>query len=129
LKFNDATISCMRKIFLLALLLTLPYLTYAATSISGTWTAKLDYQGQGGTATFVLKQDGENLTGEYSGARGEADVTGTVKGRDVDFEFETTTALIHYRGKLSSDGSKIEGTYDYSGQTSGTFVATRAETN
>jgi hypothetical protein len=117
----------MRKIFVLAFFLALPFLAYAATNITGTWTAKLDYQGQGGTATFVLRQNGENLTGEYSGARGEADVTGTVKGRDVDFQFETVTALIHYHGKVSSDGTRIEGTYDYSGQADGTFVATRAE--
>jgi hypothetical protein len=117
----------MRKIFILAIFLALPFLAYAATNISGTWTVKLDYQGQGGTATLVLKQDGENLTGEYSGARGEADITGTVKGRDVDFQFETVTALIYYHGKVSSDGTKIEGTYDYSGNTSGTFIATRAE--
>ena len=111
---------------MLALFLALPLVAFAANNISGTWEAKFDFQGQGGTATFVFHQDGEKLTGTYSGAHGEADVTGTVVGRVIEFQCETPDVLIRYHGRLSDDGAKIEGTYDYSGQTIGTFVATRA---
>jgi hypothetical protein len=37
---------------------------------------------------FVLKQDGEKITGKYSGPYGEHDVTGTVRGEKVVFGFE-----------------------------------------
>jgi hypothetical protein len=107
------------------LLLSFPMVAFAATTIAGTWNVKLDYQGQGGTATIVLKQDGEKLTGEYSGPRGDADVTGTITGRNVELKLDAPDSETFYHGRLSSDGTKIEGTYDFSGQRAGTFVATR----
>src|SRR5262250_1419307 len=55
-----------------------------AADVTGTWNATVDLGGgQGGTPTFVLKQDGEKLTGTYSGALGESPVTGTIKGSDI----------------------------------------------
>lgn len=98
-----------------------------AVDVTGTWNAKVDLGGQGGSPTFVLKQDGEKLTGKYSGALGEAEVHGTVKGSDVVWDFEASGAAIHYAGKLDSTGNKMEGTVDYGGQASGTFTATKKE--
>lgn len=106
-------------------LLSFPIVAFAATSIAGTWNVKLDYQGQGGNATLVLKQDGEKLTGEYSGPRGDADVTGTINGRKVELELDTPDTEIFYHGRVSTDGTRIYGTYDFSGQRAGTFEATR----
>ncbi len=68
-----------------------------------------------------------NLTGTYSGALGEAPIKGTVKGNDVTIDFDASGAAVHYAGKISADGNKIEGTVDYGGQASGTFTATRSE--
>jgi len=99
-----------------------------ATDLTGTWNAKVDLGGQGGSPTFVLKQDGEKLSGTYSGALGEAPVHGTVKGSEVTFDFEVSGAAIHYAGKVDSTGKKMEGTVDYGGQASGTFTAIKAET-
>ncbi len=107
------------------LLLSFPMVAFAVATIAGTWNVKLDYQGQGGNATLVLKQDGEKLTGEYSGPRGDADVTGTINGRNVELELQTPDRETFYHGRLSSDGTKINGTYDFSGQRAGTFEATR----
>ena len=98
-----------------------------AADLTGAWTAKVDLGGQGGTPSFVLKQEGEKLTGTYSGALGDAPLHGTIKGNDVAWDFEVQGAQVHYAGKLDSTGSKIEGTCDYGGQASGTFVATRKE--
>lgn len=98
-----------------------------AVDLSGTWNAKVQLGDQSGSPTFVLKQDGEKLTGTYSGALGEAPLTGTVKGNAVTFDFEVSGAKIHYEGKLDQDGNKMEGTCDYGGQASGTFVATRKQ--
>ncbi len=109
---------------ILATVVVLSLAAYAA-SISGTWNAKVDLGGQGGTPTFVLKQDGEKLTGTYSGALGDAPLTGTVKGNAVMFDFDAQGAKVHYEGKLNADGTQMEGTCDYGGQASGTFTATK----
>jgi hypothetical protein len=98
-----------------------------AADVTGTWNAKVDLGGQGGSPSFILKQDGEKLTGTYSGALGEAPLHGTIKGSDVAFEFEASGAAIKYAGKLDSSGKKMEGTVDYGGQASGTFTATKGE--
>ena len=113
---------------MLAVLLSLVLATaalLAATDLTGTWKAKVNLGSQTGSPTFELKQDGEKLTGKYSGALGEASLTGTVKGSNVAWDFRASGADIHYVGKISADGSKIEGIVDYGGQASGTFTATR----
>ncbi|HKF23809.1 MAG TPA: hypothetical protein VKE93_19705 [Candidatus Angelobacter sp.] len=96
-----------------------------AADVTGTWDMKVDLGSQGGSPTFVLKQDGEKLTGTYSGALGEATVHGTVKGNEVVIDFESSGAAIHYAGKLDTTGNKMEGTVDYGGLASGTFTGTR----
>jgi opacity protein-like surface antigen len=99
-----------------------------AADISGTWNATVNLGDQTGSPTFVFKQDGEKLTGTYSGALGDARLSGTIKSSEIAFDFEASGIAVHYAGKLSADGRKIEGTVDYSGQASGTFTATRRET-
>jgi hypothetical protein len=101
--------------------------TLLAADVTGTWNATVDLGGQGGTPSFVLKQDGEKLTGTYSGALGEAPLHGTIKGDAVTFDFEVQGAAVHYAGKLDADGKSMKGTCDYGGQASGTFTATKAE--
>src|SRR5215472_6745677 len=94
-----------------------------AIDLTGTWDAKVTLStGQSGTPTFVLKQDGEKLTGTYSGALGDAPINGTVKGSDVTINFEVSGAQIHYSGKVDKEGKKMEGSVDYAGQASGTFT-------
>jgi hypothetical protein len=92
--------------------------------ISGTWIAQVETDAGSGTPKFVLKQDGEKLTGTYSGALGEAKVTGSVKGQDVTIEFNAGAAII-YTGKLDDAGKVITGTCDLGGQARGTFQATK----
>jgi hypothetical protein len=118
----------MKKVFVVLTLMILTAASlFAATNLTGTWNAKVDLGTQTGSPTFELKQDGEKLTGKYSGALGDAPLTGTVKGNDVTWDFDASGAAVHYVGKVSADGSKIEGTVDYGGQASGTFTATRSE--
>jgi hypothetical protein len=99
-----------------------------AADISGTWNSTVNLGDQTGSPTFVFRQDGEKLTGTYSGALGDAKLTGTIKGNEITFDFEASGFAVHYAGKLNSDGKKIEGIVDYGGQASGTFTATRRET-
>jgi opacity protein-like surface antigen len=100
-----------------------------AADISGTWNATVNLGDQTGSPTFVFKQDGEKLTGTYSGALGDAKLSGTVKGNEISFDFEAQGIAVNYSGKLSADGKRIEGTVDYGGQVSGTFTATKRETS
>jgi hypothetical protein len=114
--------------FLATLLLFAATAATLAVDISGTWNATVNLGDQTGSPTFVFKQDGEKLTGSYSGALGDAQLKGTIKANEIAFDFEASGIAVHYAGKLSADGKKIEGTVDYGGQASGTFTATRRET-
>jgi autotransporter translocation and assembly factor TamB len=116
----------MTRLLLILGIMAVLTLTVFAVNISGTWNAKVDLGGQGGTPTFVLKQDGERLTGTYTGALGDAPLTGTIKADKIAFDFTVQGNKIHYEGTVNSDGTKMEGTCDYGGQASGTFTATKA---
>lgn len=97
-------------------------LVLMAADISGTWSASVALDAGSGTATFVLKQSGDKLTGTYTGALGEAQVSGTVKGSDVEWSFENADAgKCTYTGKL--EGGKITGTVVYGQLGKGTFTA------
>lgn len=115
----------MKKALILSALLFLASTAFA-TDLTGTWNAKVELStGQSGTPTFTLKQDGDKLTGTYSGALGDAPIKGTVKGNDVTIDFEASGAQVHYVGKVDNEGKKMEGTVDYAGQASGKFTATK----
>src|SRR5579863_401369 len=125
--FQPHLVSCgtvKKQALTLATLLLLSLAAYAASNVSGTWNAKVDLGGQGGTPTFVLKQDGEKITGTYTGALGDADITGTLKDNKISFDFNVQDNKIHYEGTVNSAGDQMEGTCDYGGQASGTFKAT-----
>lgn len=89
--------------------------------ISGTWAVEIEIAGQQGMPEFTLKQEGEKLTGKYKGQFGDADVTGTVKGKDVEFSFEAQGAKITYKGTVDKDTMK--GSADYAGQATGEWKA------
>ena len=82
-----------------------------AADVTGKWRFQVETDAGAGSPTFVLKQDGEKLSGTYSGQLGEAPVTGTVKGDDVEISFEAAPTgeklTIKYSGKVSGD--TIEG--------------------
>src|SRR5262245_47678419 len=76
----------MRRILTL-IALAVTALTLSAADISGTWSAAVTLDAGSGTATFMFKQTGDTFSGTYSGALGEAKVTGTVKGNQVEWSF------------------------------------------
>jgi len=100
-------------------------LVLSAADISGAWSAAVTLDAGSGTATFVFKQSGENLTGTYTGQVGTATLTGTVKGSDVEWSFDGGDAgKVSYKGKLDDTG-KITGTAEYGQLGKGTFTAQR----
>lgn len=111
------------KTLLICALLTLLSLTLLGADLSGTWSADVTLDAGSGTATFVFKQAGDNLTGTYTGVAGTANVTGTVKGSDVEWAFEgAEVGKVSYKGKLDASG-KITGTVEYGQLGSGKFTA------
>src|SRR5260370_35489018 len=99
----------MKKVSLIFAFMALAAIALcAATDLTGTWNAKVNLGDQQGSPTFVLKQDGEKLTGTYSGALGEAPIKGTVKANEVTMDFEPSGAAIHYAGKVSAAGATID---------------------
>lgn len=89
--------------------------------ITGTWAVEIEIGGQQGMPEFTLKQEGKKLSGKYKGQFGDADVTGTVNGKDVEFSFEAQGAKITYKGTIDRDTMK--GTADYAGQATGDWKA------
>ncbi len=118
-------LAAMKKLLLFAALASAS--AYAA-DITGTWEAQVDLDAGSGTATFTFKQSGEALTGTYSGTLGEANITGKLEGRHVEWSFEASqggeSAKIKYSGTLAPDGS-ISGDCDYGPIGKGNFKATK----
>ena len=100
----------------------------AKVDVTGTWTFTVQTSAGAGTPTITLKQDGEKVTGHYSGQLGEADLTGTVKGQDIVFSFtvdaQGTPLKNTYTGTIESADS-LKGTVDIAGLATGTFTAKR----
>ena len=96
-----------------------------AQDVSGTWEFDVELDVGGGSPTFVFQQDGETLSGTYQGTFGDADVTGTVSGNDIEFTFEVQGATATYTGTISGD--TMEGSCDYGGVGSGTWQAEKVE--
>ena len=100
----------------------------AKTDVTGKWVFAVETSAGSGTPTMTLKQDGEKLTGHYSGQLGETDVAGTVKGSDIKITFtidaQGTTINFVYTGTLESKDA-MKGKVDLGGLGDGTFTAKR----
>ncbi len=66
-------------------------------------------------ATATLKQDGEKVTGTFSGPQGDVETTGTVKGNTLSLAFSVNTqqgALsITLNGEVT--GTSMKGVLDF----------------
>ena len=108
---------------LAALIMVFSAVVLRAADVSGTWTANVVLDAGSGMATFVFEQKGETLSGTYSGVVGQAKVTGTVKGDQVEWSFDGGQAgKVTYHGTLDG-ASKMKGTTEYGGLGKGTFTA------
>ena len=95
----------------------------AQYDVTGTWDFVVELDAGGGEPTFVFTQDGETLTGTYRGLFGEAEVTGTVTGNQIEFRFGAQSSEAVYTGTI--DGDAMAGTCDYGGVGEGTWEADR----
>jgi invasion protein IalB len=96
----------------------------AKIDLTGTWNLQVNTEAGSGTPTVIFKQDGEKLTGQYSGQFGESSFTGTLKGSDLRFEFDVSaegnTVHIVYAGTVDKDTMK--GSVKFGDLGEGTFT-------
>ena len=99
----------------------------AKVDVTGKWAFNVETSAGAGTPTFTFKQDGEKLTGHYTGTFGEAELTGTMKGADIAFSFavdaQGTAIKSTYTGTVDKDTMK--GKLVIEGLGEGTFTAKR----
>jgi hypothetical protein len=95
-----------------------------SVSVTGKWILDVQTDAGSGTPTVTLKQDGEQLTGHYSGQLGEAELTGSIKNNEFSFSFagdaQGQQFKVTYAGTVEKDTMK--GTVDLGGLASGTFT-------
>ncbi len=91
--------------------------------LTGQWTFAVETSAGSGSPSFVFRQEGETLTGQYSGALGEAPLKGTVKGNEINFTIEVSQGKLVYKGKI--ENGVIKGTVTLGDLGSGTFTGKR----
>ena len=100
----------------------------AKVDLTGKWLFTVDTGAGSGTPTITLQQQGETLTGHYSGQLGEADLKGSVKGQEVAFMFSVDAQGVKldctYTGSIENKDS-LKGKVDIAGFATGTFTAKR----
>ena len=97
--------------------------------ITGKWVFTVETSAGTGTPTVTFKQDGEKITGHYSSMTlGEADFTGTVKGRDIAFNFMANVLdmqiPVSYTGTIEGKDA-MKGKIVITGVGDGTFTGKR----
>lgn len=95
-----------------------------AADVAGTWDLKVETQAGTGTPTLVLVQDGEKLTGTYTGRFGKSPITGTIKGNALEFAFTASgpmgSAEVSYSGTV--DGASVSGSMKMGSMAGGNFT-------
>ena len=103
-------------------------LTATAADIAGTWNLTVTTQAGTGTPTLVLIQNGETLTGTYTGRFGTSPIKGTYKDGAIAFSFDVSgpmgSAQVSYTGKV--DGDSMSGSMQMGSMAGGTFTGKRA---
>ena len=116
-----------RAAIILAALAMTAHLGAQATNVTGEWLFNVQTDQGGGTPTLTFKQDGEKLTGKYTGQLGSADLTGTMKGNAIHFTFtidvQGQQAPVTYDGTVEKNTMK--GKMDIGGMVNGTFTGTK----
>ena len=114
----------MRQVRTLSLalgFLALVALPVSGQDVAGIWVLSVNLgAGGSGVATFVLEQEGTNITGTYSGAMGSRiAVTGTVEDGTVKLFFPSDEGVVAYEGSI--EGITMSGTCVYGELGEGSF--------
>ena len=100
----------------------------AKVDVTGKWAFSVETAAGSGNPTLTMKQDGEKLTGHYSGQLGESDFTGTLKGQAIYIKFtidvQGNQLEYIYDGTVESKDA-LKGKVSIVGLGDGTFTAKR----
>ena len=100
----------------------------AKVDLTGKWIFSVQTDAGSGTPTVTFKQDGDKLTGHYTGQLGDVDLTGSVKGSEFTFSFSSdlqgNRLDVEYKGTIESKDA-LKGTLSIPGLGNGTFTAKR----
>ena len=82
--------------------------------VSGKWVMTLDMSMGVASPALELKQDGEKLTGTYTGRYGTFALDGSLKATAIQFSFtmgaEGQESVMSFAGEVSADGTAMKGT-------------------
>jgi hypothetical protein len=106
-----------------------PGASTAVVDLTGTWAFSVESAAGSGTPTMTLKQDGQTLTGGYSGQLGEAPLSGTVKGTAVDFTIDLSVqgSAVHIVYAGTAEPNAMKGTVKLGELGDGTFTAKKTK--
>jgi len=100
----------------------------SGVDVTGKWVFNVETSAGAGSPNFEFKQEGEKLTGNYSGQLGAAKLEGTVKDRKIDFKFNVdvggNAGTVMYSGTVQEDGT-MKGKVELAGMGEGTFTGKR----
>ena len=118
---KSAAVALMLIVTMLA---TAPVFAAETAKVAGDWNLTVESPNGTRTPTASFKQDGENLTGTYKGALGEAPLKGTIKGNEIKFTVTVNTPngelALDYSGTV--DGDSMKGTVKFGQLGEGTFT-------
>ena len=88
----------------------------AAIDVTGKWTMTLEMSMGTATPALDLKQDGETISGTYTGRYGTYELHGTLKDRAIRFSFVMGSAdqsvTMSFTGEVAADGQTMKGSAD-----------------
>jgi len=100
-----------------------------APGIAGKWTMTLEMSMGTANPALEFTQQGEKISGTYEGRYGKSQLTGTLKGRVLEFSFtmnaEGTEVLMAFHGEVAADFKSIKGEADLGGMGDATWSAVR----
>jgi hypothetical protein len=102
-------------------------------NIAGKWLMTLEMPMGTGNPTLVIKQEGEKITGSYTGRYGTFDIQGTIKERTLVFSFtmsaEGETVAMMFTGEVAADGQTMKGKADLGGMGEASWNAKKDKGN
>ena len=102
----------------------------APANVTGKWSMTINMDMGTATPSIEFKQDGEKLTGTYSGRYGDFPVTGKIAGAKLEFSFkmgDDESMVMSFAGDVAADGNSMKGTADMGELGQPTWSAVRAK--
>jgi len=98
-----------------------------ALDVTGAWDMKVQTQEGAAQVSLTLRQEGEKITGAYSGKMGQSRLVGVIKGDEIRFsvtlKFQETSYTVTYSGTATEDS--MQGTANFGNAGSGSWSARR----